>query len=78
MKFERIRDLREDNDYKQQQLADYLYVKQSTYSDYENGIINIPIEALIKLADYYNTNIDYLLGRTDEKAPLPKSKRPEL
>ncbi|MCL2486372.1 MAG: helix-turn-helix domain-containing protein [Oscillospiraceae bacterium] len=75
MIFRRVKDLREDNDYKQKQLADYLYVKQSTYSDYENGKINIPVEALTRLADFYNTSVDYLLGRTDDKKPYPRSKR---
>ena len=74
MKFERIRNLREDNDYKQIQLANYLCIKQSTYSDYENGIINIPIEAFIKLANYYHTSVDYLVGLTDNPSPF-ESKR---
>lgn len=52
MIFERIRNLREDNDKKQQELADYLNIKQTTYSKYELGKINIPIEVFIKLADY--------------------------
>lgn len=72
MLFNRIRDLREDNDYKQTQLAEYLCVKQSTYSDYENDKINIPIEALIKLAHYYNVSVDYLIGETDIKEPYKK------
>ena len=75
MKFDRIRNLREDNDYKQNQLADYLCVKQSTYSDYENGVINIPIEAMIKLADYYHTSVDYLLGLTDNPVPYERKSR---
>jgi len=74
MIFRRIRDLREDKDYKQRHLANYLCVKQSTYSDYENGNISIPIEALIKLADYYGTSVDYLIGRTDKRDSYPKSK----
>ena len=72
VKFERIRNLREDNDYKQVQLANYLCVKQSTYSDYESGMINIPIEALMKLADFYNTSVDFIVGRTDEIKSYPK------
>ena len=70
----RIRDLREDRDLSQKQMADMLNVHQTTYSDYELGRLNIPINALCKLADYYDTSIDYLLGRTDEKKPYPKSK----
>ncbi len=65
MKFDRIRNLREDNDLKQKQLAAVLSVDQSTYSDYENGRINIPIEALIKIADYYQVSLDYLVGRSN-------------
>lgn len=63
----RLRDLREDAELNQKTLARYLNVHQTTYSDYELGNINIPIPALIKLADFYNTSIDYLVGRTDQK-----------
>lgn len=65
LKISRIRDLREDNDLKQKDLALYLSVDQSTYSDYENGRINVPIEQLIKIADYYNVSLDYIVGRTE-------------
>ena len=68
----RLRDLREDRDLNQKALADQLQVHQTTYSDYELGKLNIPINVLHKLADYYNTSIDYLLGRTAEKQPYPK------
>ncbi|MGN0529600.1 MAG: helix-turn-helix domain-containing protein [Eubacterium sp.] len=64
---ERIRDLREDNDLKQKDLALYLSVDQSTYSDYENGRINIPLDMLIKIADYYNVSLDYIAGRSNNK-----------
>ena len=67
MIFPNIRNLREDNDKKQQQLADYLNIKQTTYSKYELGKINFPIEVFIKLADYYDVSVDYLLGRTTQK-----------
>jgi transcriptional regulator with XRE-family HTH domain len=67
--YKRIRELREDMDIKQKILADYLGIHQTTYSDYELGNLNIPIEALIKLADFYNTSIDYLLGQTDNPKP---------
>lgn len=67
MYFRRIADLREDSDVKQVTLASYLKVKQSTYSDYENGKINIPVDALIKLADFYHVSLDYLVGRSDVK-----------
>ena len=66
MKFQRIRYLREDHDKKQIELANYLEIKQSTYSDYESGKINIPIDMLIKIADFYGVTLDYLVGRSDE------------
>jgi transcriptional regulator with XRE-family HTH domain len=68
----RLRDLREDRDLKQTALADYLQIHQTTYSDYELGKLNVPINVLHALADYYDTSIDYLLGRTPEKKPYPK------
>ena len=68
----RLKDLREDLDLKQAALAEYLQIHQTTYSDYELGKLNIPINVLHKLADYYGTSIDYLLGRTGEKKPYPK------
>ena len=67
MIFPNIRNLREDNDKKQQELADYLNVKLTTYSKYELGKINIPIEVFIKLADYYDVSIDYIVSRTQKK-----------
>ncbi len=67
MIFENIRNLREDCDKKQREIADYLHIKQTTYSKYELGKINIPIEIIIKLADYYHVSVDYLLGRTNKK-----------
>ena len=70
----RIRDLREDADLSQTQVAELLQVHQTTYSDYERGRINIPIAALHKLADYYKVSVDYLLCRTDDPKPYPKSK----
>lgn len=67
MIFPNIRNLREDNDKTQIQLAEYLHIKQTTYSKYELGKINIPIEVFLKLADYYDVSVDYLLGRTSQK-----------
>ncbi len=61
----RLKDLREDNDVKQKEIAEYLNIKQNTYSQYENGKREIPLDTLWKLADYYNTSVDYLIGRTD-------------
>ena len=68
----KLRDLREDHDLKQAALAALLNVHQTTYSDYELGNLNVPICVLHQLADYYETSIDYLLGRTTEKLPYPK------
>ena len=65
----RIRDLREDNDLTQKELAEYLHIKQNTYSQYENEHRQLPIDVLISLARYYNTSTDYILGLTDEKTP---------
>lgn len=67
----RIRDLREDHDLKQKDLADYLRIHQTTYSDYELGRLNVPIAILHKLADFYTVSVDYLLGRTNVKIPYP-------
>ena len=66
----RIRDLREDNDLTQKEIAEYLHIRQNTYSQYENGQRQIPIEALIALAVYYNTSTDYILERTDNIKPI--------
>ena len=60
-----IRSLREDHDFRQCDLASVLHVSQNTYSQYENGVIELTAERLVKLADFYNVSIDYLLGRTD-------------
>lgn len=68
----RIRDLREDSDLTQQQIADYLVCDQSLYSKYERGEGTIPMEIIVKLAAYYQTSTDYLLGLTDVRKPYPK------
>ena len=68
----RIRDLREDNDLSQQQVADYLMCDQSLYSKYERGERNLPLEYASKLADFYEVSVDYLLYRTKIKQPYPK------
>ncbi|MCL2638103.1 MAG: helix-turn-helix domain-containing protein [Oscillospiraceae bacterium] len=72
---ERIRALREDKDLKQKELANYLNVDQSTYSDYETGKLNIPVAVLIKLSVYYNTSTDYILNLTDNQKPYERKKR---
>lgn len=73
MYFRRIYDLREDRDIKQKTVAEYLGMNPTVYRRYEKGTRTIPIEAVIKLADYYKVSTDYLLGRTDDPAP-PKGK----
>ncbi len=70
MKFRRIRDLREDSDYTQQQIADQLFLTRSVYRRYELGDREIPVWALIQLADLYETSTDYILGRTDRREPV--------
>ena len=67
----RLRDLREDNDLTQSEVAQLLNVRQNTYSQYENGQRQIPIDALILLAKFYHTSTDYLLDLTDERKPYP-------
>ena len=67
VRFENIRNLREDHDKLQIELAAYLNVKQTTYSKYELGKINIPVEVLIKLSDFYEVSLDYLVGRSKVK-----------
>ncbi|MCI9489808.1 MAG: helix-turn-helix transcriptional regulator [Dorea sp.] len=66
MYFKRIEDLRVDHDLTQQSVADYLDVQREVYRRYEKGTRTIPIDLLIKLADYYHTSIDYLVGRTNK------------
>ena len=68
----RLKDLREDNDITQSVIAEYLHIKQNTYSQYENGQRQIPLEMLISLAKYYKTSLDYIVGLTDIKKPYSK------
>ncbi len=65
--YRRIRDLREDHDLTQKEVAEYLCMKQPQYHRYESGVRDIPSDILIKLADYYNVSTDYILGRTNRK-----------
>ena len=71
----RIRDLREDADFNQTKVALYLGMSQTGYSKYETGENDIPTAVLLKLADFYGTSVDYILGRTDERQPYPKAKK---
>lgn len=65
MKYKNLRSLREDRDIKQRQMAEFLNISQNTYSQYENGVISLTAEVLIKIADFYDVSIDYLLDQTD-------------
>lgn len=71
----RLRDLREDQDLSQSELAACLHVRQNTYSQYETGQRQIPIELLVQLAAFYHTSVDYLLELTDERTPYPRKTR---
>lgn len=75
MAYERIRNLREDMDLSQTQVAQVLNCSQRIYSNYERGDVDIPTDILIKLAQFHQTSVDYLLGLTDERTPYPR--RPE-
>ena len=75
MDIKRIRQLREDKDLTQSQMAKLLKVNQKTYSRYETGEREIPLFALDIIADFHNVSIDYILGRTDEKKPYPAKKK---
>lgn len=73
--YRRIRDMREDKDLLQKDVAEYLRCTQVSYSHYELGKRDIPTDVLIKLAIFYQTSTDYLLGLTDIKIPYPQTKR---
>ncbi|MDL2288996.1 helix-turn-helix domain-containing protein [Oscillospiraceae bacterium OttesenSCG-928-F05] len=74
MKYDRLRDLRDDKDWTQSVVAEKLYINRRTYSSYETGIRSIPPETLIKLSEIYGTSVDYILGLIDVRKPYPKSK----
>ena len=74
IRMERLRDMREDRDLYQSDIAKILNVSQQTYSRYENDDISIDKDSLIKLALFYNTSVDYLLELTDERTPYPGKK----
>ncbi len=73
MKIERLKEIRNDKDLKQEDIAKILKITQVQYSRYETGLRVIPIYHLEKLAKFYDTSIDYLIGLTDERKPYPKS-----
>lgn len=71
----RLRALREDQDLTQKAVADYLHIRQNTYSQYENGQRQLPLELLVALALYYHTSTDYILELTDQREPYPQKRR---
>lgn len=73
MTIERLKEIREDRDLLQKDIAKILNIPQQNYSRYELGIIKMPIDKYVILAKYYNVSIDYLVGITDNKKPYPKS-----
>ena len=76
MIYKRIRDLREDKDLTQTEIARILNITQRTYSRYENDERQIPTEILSSLADFHHTSVDYLIGRTDQRKPYPLPRSP--
>lgn len=70
--YQRIRDLREDKDLTQKEMGIILNCSQRIYSNYERGDVDIPTQILIRLAEFHETSVDYLLGLTDEKRPYPR------
>ncbi len=72
-RYERIRNLREDHDMTQAQVGVYLHISQRSYAHYEAGTRDIPLEILIELANLYQVNLDYLVGRTNKKEMLPRT-----
>lgn len=73
--YRRIRDLREDKDMTQKQIAEILHCSQEVYSKYERGDVDVPADLLITLAGYHETSVDYLLDLTNEKRPYPRKNK---
>ncbi len=69
----RLRDLREDADVKQREIAEHLHISQNTYSQYETGQRQIPLDVLCRVADFFGVSTDYILERTPIKEPYPKT-----
>ena len=74
MKYERLKNLREDRDLTQAKVGKHLHISQRSYAHFEQGTWGIPVEVLITLADLYEVNLDYLVGRTNQKDMLPRDK----
>lgn len=75
LKYERIRNIRIDRGLTQEDVAKLLNVKQNTYCQYETGVLNYPLDLVVKLAEYYNVSVDYLVGLTDEQKPYPRKRK---
>ena len=75
MYYRRLRDLREDHDLKQKEVAQLLDIDQRVYSNYETGKQTLPVRYLLQLADYYGTSTDYILGHTDNPVPYEKRRK---
>ena len=73
--YRRFRDMREDKDMTQVQIADILHCSQRAYSNYERGVVDISTKQLIELAKFHGTSVDYLLELTDEKKPYPQKQK---
>ncbi len=71
--YERIRNLRIDRGFTQKQVAEFLHIKQNTYSQYEIGVLNYPLDVVIRLAQFYDVSVDYLVGLTDNEKPYSNS-----
>jgi len=76
--YRRMKDLREYGDFKQRDIAEILSISRSAYANYERGIREISAQVLDKLADFYGTSVDYIMERTDNKEPYPKSKQKKI
>ena len=75
LKYQRIRDLREDRDMTQKEIAQYLNIRQNSYSRYETNERDIPLDVMAQLAVFYNTSVDYLMGLTDEPKPYERKNK---
>ncbi|MEY8258808.1 helix-turn-helix transcriptional regulator [Oscillospiraceae bacterium 50-60] len=75
LRYGRIRDIRNDRGLTQEQIARFLHVSQNTYSQYEIGTTRFPLDVVVKLAEYYNVSMDYLVGLTDDPTPYSRKRR---
>lgn len=75
LKYERIRNTRIDRDMTQAQVAEIIKVKQNTYCQYETGILNYPLDVVVRLAEFYGVSVDYLVGLTDQQEPYPRKRK---